>query len=71
MKNIDNCQDAADAVIAVLAFIFCITLVAGLIVGWVLNIVRLVPMEGATGMLVLRAVGILFAPLGAVLGYVG
>ena len=46
-------------------------LVLASIIGWVLNIVKLVPMEGAVGMLVLRAVGIVLAPLGAVLGYCG
>lgn len=46
-------------------------LVLAAIVGWVLNIAKLVPMEGATGTLILRAVGIVLAPLGAVLGYCG
>ncbi|RZI60668.1 MAG: hypothetical protein EOP14_00090 [Pseudomonas sp.] len=41
------------------------------VVGWVLNIVKLVPMEGPMGMLLLRAAGIILAPLGAVLGYIG
>lgn len=41
------------------------------IVGWVLNISKLVPMEGPVGTLLLRAAGIVLAPLGAVLGYIG
>lgn len=41
-------------------------------VGWVLNIVDLAHMDFAhiTGMLVIRAIGIVVAPLGAVMGYV-
>lgn len=40
--------------------------------GWVLNIVDLAHMNFAhiTGMLVIRAIGIVVAPLGAVMGYV-
>ena len=39
--------------------------------GWVANIVKLADMDFAnvTGMLVLRAIGIIAAPLGAVLGF--
>jgi hypothetical protein len=39
--------------------------------GWVANIVKLAGMDFAsvTGMLVLRAIGIIVAPLGAVLGF--
>lgn len=41
-------------------------------VGWVLNIINLVGMsfDPLTGLAVARAVGIIVAPLGAVLGYV-
>jgi hypothetical protein len=40
-------------------------------VGWVLNIVEIFKMvnDPLTGMLILRAVGIFVAPLGAILGY--
>ena len=39
--------------------------------GWVANIVKLVGMDFAaiTGMLIVRAIGIIVAPLGAVVGY--
>ena len=39
--------------------------------GWVANIVKLVGMDfGAiTGLLIVRAIGIFIAPLGAVMGY--
>ena len=37
--------------------------------GWVMNIVELASMDGFSGMLVLRVVGIFIAPLGAILGY--
>ena len=39
--------------------------------GWISNIIKLASMEfgGVTGMLVLRAIGVFVAPLGAVLGF--
>lgn len=39
--------------------------------GWIANIVKLAGMDftTVTGMLVLRAIGIIAAPLGAILGY--
>lgn len=50
------------------AFVLLVA-VAGFI-GWVLNIITLATAELTTGMLVLRAAGIIVAPLGAVLGYI-
>lgn len=52
-------------VVVYTAFIF------GCIIGWVMNIVKLVAIIGGdvTGMMILRAVGIIVAPLGVVLGY--
>lgn len=40
--------------------------------GWIANIVKLVGMDfgSITGMLIVRAIGIFIAPLGAVLGYI-
>jgi hypothetical protein len=40
--------------------------------GWAMNIVSLADMEAwpMTGMFVLRVIGIFFAPIGAILGYV-
>lgn len=38
--------------------------------GWVMNIVSLANAEAFSGLVLMRAVGIIFAPLGAVLGYV-
>lgn len=40
--------------------------------GWVANIVKLIGMDwtGVTGLLVARAIGIPFAPLGAVMGFI-
>lgn len=40
------------------------------IVGWVMNIITIAHDTGATGILILRIVGIFVAPLGAVLGYI-
>jgi len=45
-----------------------ILVLAGML-GWVLNIVELAHSSHVTGMVILRAVGIFFFPLGGVLGY--
>ena len=39
--------------------------------GWISNVIKLASMDfgGVTGMLVLRAIGVFLAPLGAVLGF--
>lgn len=66
-----SCNHAADTMLAGFLFVFVVCIALAGAVGWVLNIVKLVPMDGATGMLVLRGFGIVLAPLGAVLGYVG
>jgi hypothetical protein len=53
------------------AFVFCAVIVVLIAGGWVANIVKLVGLvDGSvTGMFVLRAVGIVVAPLGVILGY--
>jgi len=49
--------------------VFAIVAIAG-IGGWIANIVKLVGSEFVmSGMLIARAIGIIVAPLGAVLGY--
>jgi len=55
---------------AVELFIVALVLLGG--GGWIANIVKLVGMDfGAiTGMLIVRAIGIFIAPLGAVMGYI-
>ena len=50
-------------------FGFILLLLAGF-VGWVMNIVALATASEALGMTMLRAVGVLIAPLGGVLGYI-
>jgi len=46
-------------------------LLLGAVGGWVFNIVRIVQVIDLpiTGMFILRCVGVLFAPLGAILGF--
>jgi hypothetical protein len=39
-------------------------------IGWITNIISIAQAEVVNGMIVLRAVGIFFFPLGAVLGWV-
>ena len=38
-------------------------------IGWVMNIFKLFGADTITGMEVVRAIGILFAPLGAIVGW--
>lgn len=40
------------------------------VLGWILNIVELAKLTEFSGMVVLRAIGIPVAPLGAVLGFI-
>ena len=53
------------------AAIFVLTLWLAAIGGWIANIVKLIGMinDPVTGMMMLRAVGIFAAPLGAILGW--
>lgn len=39
------------------------------LLGWVLNIVQLAQYDHFTGMAIVRSMGIMIAPLGAILGY--
>jgi hypothetical protein len=52
-------------------FLFWMLLVVLSVGGWIANIVKLVGMDmgGISGMLVLRAIGVVAAPLGAVMGF--
>lgn len=56
----------------VIAFLFYLALIIGIVYGWIANIVIIAGSNFSeiTGMLVLRVVGIFVAPLGVVLGYV-
>lgn len=40
------------------------------LLGWVLNIIAVAGSDTITGMVLVRVIGILFAPLGAVMGYI-
>ena len=48
-----------------------LVIIAAMVIGWVMNIIEIVQTvaDPITGMFVLRCVGIVVAPLGAVLGY--
>jgi hypothetical protein len=63
MKNLQRGYTFVELAVVVLA-------VLG-VGGWIANIVKLVAMnfDHITGMLVARAIGVFFAPLGAVLGF--
>jgi hypothetical protein len=52
-------------------FLFWMLLVVLSVGGWIANIVKLVGMDmgGISGMLVLRAIGVVAAPLGSVMGF--
>ena len=46
------------------------TIFALFIFGWVMNLIKLFNLDGMSGELVIRAIGIIVAPLGAIMGYV-
>lgn len=58
-------QAGSDALSIVVVILFAIMAVGG----WVANIVKLVGSDVITGMVIARAIGIVVAPLGALLGY--
>ena len=50
-----------------------ITIIIGFVaavIGWIFNIMEIADSVAFSGMLVLRAIGVFVAPLGAVLGYI-
>ena len=52
-------------------FVIWVTVIAGALYGWIINIVTLAHMCcEVSGMLILRAVGIFIFPLGVVMGYI-
>ena len=67
-----NCEDAAMTVLAVMLCLAGVALGIAALGGWVYNIVKLVGMNLDTfsGLMLLRIIGIVIAPLGVVLGYV-
>ena len=48
-----------------------LAVIAAAVVGWIMNVIEIVQTvsDPITGMFILRCVGIVVAPLGAVLGY--
>lgn len=67
-------SDSAFAIVPILSIVVWIAAIVvwiAAIGGWIANIVKLAAMinDPVTGFLVLRAVGIVVKPLGAVLGY--
>lgn len=57
--------------IGIASFVLALAFVIAGVTGWVLNIIELANIVGGdiTGMFVLRIIGIVIVPLGAVLGY--
>jgi len=52
-----------------LAALVFVGLLGAAFYGWIMNIVTLFHADALTGNVILRAVGIFIAPLGAILGY--
>jgi len=48
-------------------------IIVTMVVGWVMNLVQVVHMgtEAITGLFILKCVGVIVPPVGAVLGYLG
>lgn len=64
-------KQAGSASAALFGFILVILVFAGVVYGYVENILKLCALQsGHTGETVVRAVGILVAPLGIIAGYV-
>lgn len=53
-----------------LGYLFALFIVAAAIYGWCFNIYKLFQLDGMSGELVVRALGIVIAPLGAIMGFV-
>lgn len=51
------------------AYCFILAVCALGLVGWVLNIAKIMHMEVLNGFAIVRAIGVFIAPLGAILGY--
>jgi len=67
MKQTD-CSDTT--VSGGIATLLAAILIMAAFVGWVLNLVQIAETDHFTGMLILRAIGIFFMPMGAILGWV-
>ena len=50
--------------------LFTVALVIAALYGWVCNIIALAGADAFSGIVVLRAIGVVVAPLGALLGYI-
>ena len=59
----------ADVAASFLGALLLISITLGGAIGWVLNLVEIARWHEGTGMLVLRVIGIFFAPIGAVIGW--
>lgn len=59
----------AEGIIGLGTFCVGFLIVATLVLGWVLNIAKLITYNETAGMLLARFAGIFIAPLGAVLGW--
>ena len=59
-------------VVTLSAGILMVTVLGAGFYGWVMNIIKMVELadQVVTGMFILRLIGILIAPLGAILGYI-
>ena len=49
---------------------FFLLLFLAFVFGWVMNLIKLFELDGMSGELAVRAIGIIVAPLGAIMGYV-
>ena len=60
------------AAVTLSAGILMVTVLGAGFYGWVMNIIKIVELadQVVTGMFILRLIGILLAPLGAILGYI-
>lgn len=63
--------DIAMGMLSGLWVVSVLGLIIGGVIGWIMNIAKIVATvaDPITGLLILRCIGVVFAPLGAVLGW--
>ncbi|WP_378347402.1 hypothetical protein [Acinetobacter baumannii] len=46
-------------------------IVALVLIGWVMNIAQIIKMSGFTGLMIIKIIGVVVAPLGSLMGWIG
>lgn len=59
--------------LGIFGYLTFVSLWIGIVIGWILNVIQILGMldTTATGLLVMKAVGVILVPLGGILGWLG